>query len=489
MWPRTYQPGRNIPTGTVHPGLDGVRGTADDILLPSRFNADPTFIPNGQELPPPDSYGFESGLFPDAQSRGIATLPGGIPLFRDTDTDDIGDTLLGGIGVFFPGENGYASHEQGFVSGSGQTEFELTNAPKVLESEWIAFAAAGGSAGAGTPVGTLDGVDPVDDLDIPFGRLTLVGVELEVVGPHPDGPWRIAEVGAEVSPGGSSSSGQNLPLLNPDSVAFFTKDSEVAPEGWIVLPHDSLVDDLTAEDVERIITQAEQVRAAVRLPVSNRTRMIFAVSDTDGNVLGLYRMQDATVFSADVAVAKARNTAYYADPIAIQDADRVDDDVPQNGFPDLEPGIAFTNRTFRFLAEARFPDGVEGSVPGPFSILNDPGNDPATAENTGAPATADSQTSVLGFDAFNPGRNFRDPDNVANQNGIVFFSGSTPIYKDGVLVGGLGVSGDGVDQDDVVTSFAAVRFLPPDTVARADDISVRGVRLPYFKFLRNPEGG
>ena len=59
----------------------------------------------------------------------------------------------------------------------------------------------------------------------------------------------------------------------------------------------------------------------------------------------------------------------------------------------------------------------------------------------------------------------------------------------GVLVGGLGVSGDGVDQDDVVTSFAADGFLPPDEVTRADEIIVRDTRLPYFKFLRNPEGG
>jgi hypothetical protein len=94
----------------------------------------------------------------------------------------------------------------------------------------------------------------------------------------------------------------------------------------------------------------------------------------------------------------------------------------------------------------------------------------------------------LGFDAFNPGTNFRDPDEVTNQNGIVFFPGSTPIYKNESLIGGLGVSGDGVDQDDVVTFFAADGFLPPDDVKRADDVFVRGVRLPYIKFLRNPEG-
>ena len=59
-------------------------------------------------------------------------------------------------------------------------------------------------------------------------------------------------------------------------------------------------------------------------------------------------------------------------------------------------------------------------------------------------------------------------------------------------MGGLGISGDGVDQDDVVTFSAAGEFLPRlnanDSVTRADEVFVRGVRLPYQKFLRNPRG-
>ena len=70
----------------------------------------------------------------------------------------------------------------------------------------------------------------------------------------------------------------------------------------------------------------DKVRAAVRLPMNSATRMVFAVADTAGNVLGLYRMRDATVFSIDVAVAKARNTAYYADAAALATIDRVDAD-------------------------------------------------------------------------------------------------------------------------------------------------------------------
>ena len=38
------------------------------------------------------------------------------------------------------------------------------------------------------------------------------------------------------------------------------------------------------------------------------------IRDTDGNVLGLFRMPDATVFSIDVAVAKARIELAQRDP-------------------------------------------------------------------------------------------------------------------------------------------------------------------------------
>jgi hypothetical protein len=49
----------------------------------------------------------------------------------------------------------------------------------------------------------------------------------------------------------------------------------------------------------------------------------------------------------------------------------------------------------------------------------------------------------------------------------------------------LGVSGDGVEQDDFVTAAGAAGFEAP-TKIRADQIIDQGVRLPYIKFPRNP---
>ncbi len=463
----------------IHAGANGIRenGGGDDILLSARFDAE--FIA-GQEIDAPESYGLISGIAPAQQSRGIATLPGGIPIFRDTNADGFGDELVGGIGVFFPGPDGYATYEQGFIAGVGQSEVERTNADRVLEAEYIAFAAVGGSltaesfgtgaAGASSSFDSIAGLDRVEGLDLPFGTLTLAGITLQTYGPQAgiEGVRQLVGLGDSFAEGTVSGHTQIF------------GDGLVVPDGWMVAASDG--NGIRQAEVQQIIDKAidaaQEVRAAVRLPISSQTRMVFAITDLDGEVVGLYRMQDATVFSLDVAVAKARNVRYLSDATAIRPADTVDG---------LDPGVALTNRTVRFLAEPRFPDGVDGSQPPQFSTLRNPSVDSATAENIGMPAAAAGFDSVLGYDAFHVGTNFRDTTTpLEHQNGVIFFPGSTPLYRDGELIGGFGVSGDGVDQDDVVTFLAAADFLPGVGTTRADQVSVDGVRLPYMKFLRNP---
>jgi uncharacterized protein GlcG (DUF336 family) len=264
---------------------------------------------------------------------------------------------------------------------------------------------------------------------------------------------------------------------------------KTVPSGWLVLPHDG--DGVSKADVERIVTQSivqsNLTRAAIRLPLGTRAKFVFAVSDRQGNVVGLYREQDATVFSIDVAVAKARNVMYYADPNQLQPIDQV---------PGVPPGTAFSNRTFRYLGLPRFPEGIDGNPAGPFSQLYDDlqGTDPFTGRLVGPRQPASAYDSVVGYDSFNPGTNFHQAGNVLNQNGIVFFPGSAPLYKvqpggtTAVLSGGFGVSGDGVDQDDVTTVAGQLGFDVPGTVLRADQVFFQGVRLPYQKGNRNPEG-
>ncbi|HEX8199313.1 MAG TPA: heme-binding protein, partial [Isosphaeraceae bacterium] len=362
-----------------------------------------------------------------------------------------------------------------------------------LEAEFIAFAAAGGSRAGRAPVGRVGGVAPLPGLDLPFGRIDLNGVTLDIFGPGGiQGISRLARLGRRLG-AGNPDGGVNLPVdPGPDAVPGTPDDrpftgGAIVPEGWLVMPHDGV--GLVAADVVDIISRgiatANRTRAAIRLPVDSRTRMTFAVTDATGAVLGLYRMPDATTFSIDVSVAKARNVAYYADPARLQEVDRI---------PGLPPGVAFSSRTIRYAALPYFPEGQDNYPPGPFSILNDGGHAPGSPLDAGPPPPASAFASVQGYDAFHPQTNFRDPANILNQNGVVFFPGGVPLYKDtnndGVrdLVGGLGVSGDGVDQDDVVTFFAAQGYEPPAGTLRADQVFVRGVRLPYQKFNRNPFG-
>src|SRR5437763_12144848 len=60
--------------GLTHPGADGIKGTADDVVLSNRFNV-PTATLAAGDIPAPESYGVQSGLAPQAIGRGLATLP------------------------------------------------------------------------------------------------------------------------------------------------------------------------------------------------------------------------------------------------------------------------------------------------------------------------------------------------------------------------------------------------------------------------------
>ena len=70
-----------------------------------------------------------------------------------------------------------------------------------------------------------------------------------------------------------------------------------------------------------------------------------------------------------------------------------------------------------------------------------------------------------------------------------------PIYRDDVLVGGVGVSGDGIDQDDMIAFLGldrasralgtirnAPRGLRADQLA-PDNVNLRYVQCPFTPFL------
>ena len=71
-------------------------------------------------------------------------------------------------------------------------------------------------------------------------------------------------------------------------------------------------------------------------------------------------------------------------------------------------------------------------------------------------------------------------------NGIQIFPGSVPIYRNDVLIGAIGVSGDGIDQDDMISFLGlagAGGIANAPAAIRSDRIVVsvagNGVRLRY----------
>jgi hypothetical protein len=81
-------------------------------------------------------------------------------------------------------------------------------------------------------------------------------------------------------------------------------------------------------------------------------------------------------------------------------------------------------------------------------------------------------------------------------NGIQIFPGSVPIYRGSVLVGAIGVSGDGIDQDDMVAFLGLANagkvlnsgIANAPAARRADNIvpQGQGTRLRYVNCPQAP---
>jgi uncharacterized protein GlcG (DUF336 family) len=153
-------------------------------------------------------------------------------------------------------------------------------------------------------------------------------------------------------------------------------------------------------------------------------------------VLGTFRTPDATLFSWDVSVQKARTALFFSNAAR-----------------------AFSARTVGFLAQAMYPPGIDNEPPGPFYLLQNRFSAPIIT-GTG---TVDGNLP----------------------NGITIFPGGFPLYRNGVLIGAIGVSGDGIDQDDLIAASGTPGFQPDPTI-RADNMTYLGVRLPYASFPRAP---
>lgn len=386
----------NTPQGPLWQIFTSNRGAplAGPGLTTAETGFETLYLP-GQEIP------AATNIDGSAPGPGLTYLPGGIPLF------DAGGRVVGGVGCV------------------GST------------AEACEFAAISGAKGTGV-VGDENFFADVP----PQGAIFLVGVLL---------PY----VGQTTRPAG----------FGPGTFAgtFFVPSvaGGVDPFGYLIGPRADPLGNLTMSDVDTIVQQgiatANGTRAAIRLPLGSAAKMIFVVTNNDGLILAAFRMEDAPIFSLDVACAKARTCNYYASPLLD----------PLDAIPGLPPGTAVTTRTLGFLTQPFYPPGIDGQPPGPLFA--------SVAQNNQNPA----QFNRTGRAPFRPGL----------QSGMIFFPGATALYNAaGQLIGGLGVSGDGVEQDDFVTAGASIGFEAPPAI-RADQFSFNGVALPYYKFPQLPGPG
>ena len=86
-------------------------------------------------------------------------------------------------------------------------------------------------------------------------------------------------------------------------------------------------------------------------------------------------------------------------------------------------------------------------------------------------------TRSIGF-LSQPGQSLWQIGNSNVNEGIIEFPGGLPLYKNDELVGGIGVSGDGVDQDEKI-ALAGSKGFEPNLTIRIDTVSDNSI--PYIE--------
>ncbi len=254
---------------------------------------------------------------------------------------------------------------------------------------------------------------------------------------------------------------------------------------------------LSASEVRRILGEAAETasitRAGIRQPLGNSARVTIAVVDVDGSVLGFFRQLDAPVFGFDVSVQKARTVAFFSrtDAASLLGAAGFGSYVTRAGADGLglDGSTAFSVRAIGFLHRPFFPDGINGTNPGPFSTPIDEWSPFNVGLQLDLIRSALVSPPMTCLTSARKKRQVLPPcpcSTIPNiKNGIQIFAGATPLYRGSTLVGAIGVSGDGIDQDDFIAAAGANNFAPPNSI-RSDQTFVRNVRLPFLKFPARP---
>lgn len=412
--------------------------------------------------------GAGSLIGPKRSPLGLAADPGGLPLYKD-------GVVVGGIGIMGDGDYGFD--------------------PNILDvevddEEAIALA---GIQGFAPPASITANRISVDGTSLRFSDMVVgdlaplrgnfaaingtIGNLLAVTG-YTDGAIIAGTAyGTEASGIRASTAGE---FSNRD--AFVLTDGTGANRFPIRGGTDSaaVAAPLTAAEVRAILEEAfiifSRARAQIRQPLDSRMQATVSVVDTHGQILGIVRTPDGPIFGTDVSLQKARTAAFFSNSVAAQQLLGTPvlpgvTNVPAYvqrvrtflGDPNALTGtVAFADRSGGNIARPYFPDGEIGRPPGPLSVAQSAQFSPF-AVGLQLDLVVPNIVAHLAF----VGSNGASPDtpqrctqlpSIANSggqnrlsNGLQIFPGSVPIYRGDRLIGGIGVSGDGIDQDDMAS--------------------------------------
>ena len=448
---------------------------------------------------------------PKRSPLGLAADPGGFPLYKN-------GVLVGGVGVMADGDYGFDTNvldvdndAEEFIALAATTGLD---AAAEIRANRIFVDGTSLRYSDATSAGFLSNPASAPSVAaLPVGTGTYTAVNGYYAG---TGALAGSVFGAEASGVRKAIAGE---YSDPD--AYVLTNGSGAPRYPPIAGGDAadVGTPLSAAEVRALLEEAFAVmrrsRAQIRNPLDSRAQVSISVVDSHGAILGIIRSPDAPVFGIDVSVQKARTAAFFSNPEAALDllgdpsAD-VRSFVPATrtflGQPTALTGAtAFSARSVGNLSRPHFPDGEVSQPNGPLSrpitqwsplstglqsalVLTNLGQHLSHVA-TGAPDTAGRCTAI--------------PDARAGlnrlQNGMQIFSGGVPIYRGGVLVGGIGTSGDGIDQDDMISFLglnnAAVRvggIRQADPAIRSDQILVthpsgttrlRYVNCPFAPYL------
>jgi uncharacterized protein GlcG (DUF336 family) len=437
---------------------------------------------------------------PKRSPLGLAADPGGFPLYKN-------GVLVGAIGVMGDGDYGFDRNvldidvdREEIIAFAGMQGFA---APDAITADKITV---DGTALRFSDAETVS----LHPLKSDFGAIDNTAGGLIPVNGYTLGP---IIAGAAY---GSEASGYRLAT----SSDFIFPDAYVLSDGSGNNRYPirggtdaaAVAQPLSATEVRAVLEEAYRVmsraRGQIRKPLDSRAEVTISLVDTYGAVLGLVRAPDAPVFGTDVSLQKARTVTFFSNPVAAQQMQGdLDAEIPDflarartffNDPAAFTGKIAFGARSIGNISRPHFPDGEVAQPNGPFSRPISQFNPFATGLQIalvkanllqhalfvrGAiPNTTDTAQQCTDVPAAPTGQR-------RLANGMQIFSGGVPIYRGNVLVGGIGVSGDGIDQDDMISFLGlnngGLRVASIGNAApamRADTIVIpvgAGVRLRY----------